>query len=313
MLGRDGERCAARARRRSWQPAAVAAGFLLLAASTGAVAVAGAGAAHASTGAGAAQASTGAVAVAAHASTGAGAGASPAQAGAAQASTGAVAVAVAAQASASPRVAAAQQVVAMLASHAVRGEPRGGGRLVATVAARRPITGARTVLPVLAQTVDRGGRFWLRVRLPGRTLKSRPPAAGWISASQTSLSTTPWHIVVDLGARRVAVYSGGQRLRSFRAIVGRRATPTPRGEYFVEEDVRVPANQAGAPFALALSARSHVLQEFEGGPGQIALHGLANIGGQLGSAVSHGCVRLTSGDVTWLAEHIDAGVPVSIV
>ena len=33
------------------------------------------------------------------------------------------------------------------------------------------------------------------------------------------------------------------------------------------------ASAAGGPYALATSARSNVLQEFEGGPGQIALHG----------------------------------------
>ena len=39
---------------------------------------------------------------------------------------------------------------------------------------------------------------------------------------------------------------------------------------------------AGGPFALALSARSNVLQEFAGGPGQIAIHGVANLGGTPG-------------------------------
>ena len=69
---------------------------------------------------------------------------------------------------------------------------------------------------------------------------------------------------------------------------------------------------AGAPYALALSARSDVLQEFEGGPGQIALHGIANLGGTIGTAVSHGCVRLANRSITWLAARISAGVPVTI-
>src|SRR6266852_3760526 len=49
-----------------------------------------------------------------------------------------------------------------------------------------------------------------------------------------------------------------------------------------------------AALTLALSARSNVLQEFAGGPGQIAVHGLKNVGGVLGSAASHGCVRLAN-------------------
>jgi hypothetical protein len=64
------------------------------------------------------------------------------------------------------------------------------------------------------------------------------------------------------------------------AVVGAPSTPTPQGRFFVEESVRMPAGEPGGPFALALSARSNALQEFEGGPGQIALHGLANLGGR---------------------------------
>jgi lipoprotein-anchoring transpeptidase ErfK/SrfK len=68
----------------------------------------------------------------------------------------------------------------------------------------------------------------------------------------------------------------------------------------------------GGPFALALSARSNVLQEFEGGPGQIAIHGVENLGGTPGTAVSHGCVRLANGIVRWLAARVGPGVPVTI-
>lgn len=72
------------------------------------------------------------------------------------------------------------------------------------------------------------------------------------------------------------------------------------------------AGQAGGPFALALSARSNVLQEFEGGPGQIAIHGRDNLGGTLGAAESHGCVRLASASIDWLAARIGPGTPVRI-
>ncbi|HLW95544.1 MAG TPA: L,D-transpeptidase, partial [Solirubrobacteraceae bacterium] len=67
-----------------------------------------------------------------------------------------------------------------------------------------------------------------------------------------------------------------------------------------------------APYALALSARSNALQEFDGGPGQIALHGVGNIGGVPGTAVSHGCIRLATPAITWLAMHITPGVAVTI-
>ena len=55
-----------------------------------------------------------------------------------------------------------------------------------------------------------------------------------------------------------------------------------------------------------------MLQEFDGGPGQIALHGLANVGGVPGTAVSHGCVRLDTDAMRWLVARVGPGVPVTI-
>ena len=224
------------------------------------------------------------------------------------------AAAQAAPATARPHIAAHQDTVALLAAQSVRSGPTTGDAVVAHVKAHGTMTRARTVLPVLGQSIDSTGGSWLQVRLPGRTLKGKePPATGWISAANTRSSATDWHLVVNRRARSVTVYNNGRRVRSYKAIVGKRSTPTPLGEFFVEENVRLPGGRPGAPFALATSARSKVFQEFEGGPGQIALHGLTNVGGSLGTAVSHGCVRLANRSISWLAARIKPGDPVTIV
>jgi lipoprotein-anchoring transpeptidase ErfK/SrfK len=101
-------------------------------------------------------------------------------------------------------------------------------------------------------------------------------------------------------------------VRTLPAIVGKPSTPTPGGRFFVEESVRMLPGHPGGPFALALSARSNVLQEFEGGPGQIAIHGVENLGGTMGTAASHGCVRVSNRSSRWLAARIAPGVPVTI-
>ena len=113
----------------------------------------------------------------------------------------------------------------------------------------------------------------------------------------------------------MTVYRLGHAVRVFKAIVGKPSTPTPLGDFFVEESVHLHATTIGAPFALALSARSNVIQEFAGGPGQIALHGLDNIGGVLGTAVTHGCIRLADSAMRWLVTwgRIGPGVPVTII
>jgi lipoprotein-anchoring transpeptidase ErfK/SrfK len=202
-------------------------------------------------------------------------------------------------------VPASRPLVVLLEDHVARERPHARARRIESVRARRPLTGVRTVLPVLRRAV-RGS--WLLVRLPGR-----PNAhTGWIRATGTRGASTAWHIVVRLSTRRVAVYRDGHVLRRFRAVVGAPSTPTPRGRFFVEEALALSPVDAGNPFALATSARSEVLQEFEGGPGQIALHGTNGLSDALGTAASHGCIRLSTPAITWLARRIGAGVPIAV-
>ncbi|MBI2692107.1 MAG: L,D-transpeptidase [Solirubrobacterales bacterium] len=179
-----------------------------------------------------------------------------------------------------------QRVVAMFAPHKVRAKPGVNSKVVARVKTTRPITGMRTKLPVLATKRDAKGRLWLQVRTPGRAIgEANPPQKG---------------------------YRAGQEQKEYSVVIGAPSTPTPNGEFFVEESVKLPKSASGAPYALALSARSSVFQEFEGGPAQVAIHGRDNVGGTLGTAVSHGCVRASTSAVTWLSRHIGQGVPVTI-
>ena len=186
--------------------------------------------------------------------------------------------------------------------------PSEGSAPVSLIPASRPITGERTVLPVLGRSTGTHGIRWLRVMIPGRP----NGRTGWIEQSGTVPSTTAWHIVVETARRRVVVYDAGKAVRTFSAIVGTPSTPTPLGVFFVEEVVQMPPTSPGAPYALALSARSAVFQTFDGGPGQIAIHGLENVGGVLGTDVSHGCVRLANAAMDWLVLHIASGVPVTV-
>jgi L,D-transpeptidase catalytic domain len=202
----------------------------------------------------------------------------------------------------------AHELALLLRPHMARSAPDERSVGLRLVGSRRPLTGERTVLPVLGHRTDADGRRWLRVGLPGRPNGH----TGWIRQRSTVSSTTSWHVVVDLSMRRTIVYNRGRAARFFRAIVGKPSTPTPTGEFFVEESIQMRRGDPGAPYALALSARSNVLQEFDGGPGQIALHGLGNIGGELGSAVSHGCVRLDNEAMRWLVLRIRPGVRVRI-
>jgi lipoprotein-anchoring transpeptidase ErfK/SrfK len=206
---------------------------------------------------------------------------------------------------AASRVPTSRPVVVLLHDHVARSWPNARARRIDYVDARRPLTGVRTVLPVLGYAIRRS---WVQVRLPGRPNGHK----GWIPTHHTRRTSTEWHISLRLSTRRVTVYHDGRATRRFKAVVGTPSTPTPLGHFFIEEALTLSSGHAGGPFALATSARSEVLQEFEGGPGQVALHGTHGLSGAPGTAASHGCVRLRTDAITWMARRIGAGVPLTI-
>ena len=225
--------------------------------------------------------------------------------------TGQTAVASAASATntrASSHLRPLQQLAVLDYEHRAYQSPRTTARLTASIPAHRPITGEQTTLPVIGNSTDRHGQRWLKVMLPGRPNSS----SGWIKRAGTQPQTTGWSILVNTTARHVWVYYRGQLTRAFPAVVGKPSTPTPTGRFFVEETVIMPSSEPGGPYALALSARSNVLQQFDGGPGQIAIHGRDGLGGTPGQAESHGCMRLTTANIDWLASRIGPGTPVTI-
>lgn len=149
---------------------------------------------------------------------------------------------------------------------------------------------------------------WLRVYLPVRPNHS----TAWIRESAVKLRYDAYRVDVLLHRHRLLLWRRG-RLISRQVIgVGKVATPTPPGVYYVIQLFRLtdPGGPFG-PYALGLSAYSNVLRSFGGGPGQVALHG-TNDPGSIGSNVSHGCIHLRNPEVTKLAHLLPLGTPVQI-
>lgn len=191
-------------------------------------------------------------------------------------------------------------------------------RAIGRVATHGHWGGGRNRLLVLssAQVADprHGGerRLWLRVALPQRPNGS----SGWIEAGNAVLRTTPWRIEISTRTRRVTVRRAGRVVRRFGAVVGARATPTPHGLFAVYEPIRQPDPGAFlGPWALHLTAFSNVLENFGGGPGRVAIHGRsgASLADPLGTARSHGCVRVRNDEIRFLARVARAGTPVRIL
>jgi lipoprotein-anchoring transpeptidase ErfK/SrfK len=160
-------------------------------------------------------------------------------------------------------------------------------------------------------SAERAGRVWLEVLLPIRPTGR----SGWIPRDNVVLRRTRWWIDVRLRSRRVTVYRDGRWLRSVHAVVGAPRTPTPRGLAAIYERNPQPDPRAFlGPWALSLTALSHVLESYGGGPGRVAIHGRggAALRDPLGSARSHGCIRVDSAAVDWLARRVPPGTPVRI-
>jgi len=171
--------------------------------------------------------------------------------------------------------------------------------------------GTPTQLLVLGSRVDASGRPWVRVRLD-----YRPNGfAAWINAEDTILFRDTWRIAVSRAQRKLRVYRANRLVRSFAVVVGKRSTPTPAGLFAVAAELRQPdPGEFEGSWVLPLTAHSDVLQHFEGGDGQIALHGRGGTSliDPLGSARSHGCVRMANAAIGWIAGHVPIGTPVRV-
>jgi hypothetical protein len=164
---------------------------------------------------------------------------------------------------------------------------------------------------VLATAKDAEERQWIRVRLPIRPNGT----SGWILADMVQLTRTPYRILISTRQRIVRLLRLGRVVRSFRAVVGMPRYPTPHGLFSIGERVPQPDPRAFlGPWALHLTAFSPTLLDFGGGPGTIGIHGRGGTSllDPLGSARSHGCIRIDNAAIRLLASVAREGTPVLI-
>jgi lipoprotein-anchoring transpeptidase ErfK/SrfK len=147
---------------------------------------------------------------------------------------------------------------------------------------------------------EAGGRTWLKVRLPIRPNGS----AGWMPRNRVRLALSRRFITIDLSRRLLRVYKRGRVLKRFKVVVGAPSTPTPRGLFAIYDRVRQPDPKGfTGPWVLPITAHSEKLRKFDGGPGVVGLHGRgpASLGDPLGSARSHGCIRMDNSRIRYLS------------
>lgn len=155
---------------------------------------------------------------------------------------------------------------------------------------------------------------WLHVRLPWRP----NDAAGWVNADDVVLEVTPWRIEVSTARRTLTLVRAGTPVRTVSVVVGKPSTPTPLGLFAIVWAIPWHPNDFLGSWVLQLTAHSDVLQHFDGGDGTVGIHGRGGTSllDPLGSADSHGCIRLANSAIDWLVGTVGLarlpGTPVQI-
>ncbi|ABG51359.1 MAG: L,D-transpeptidase [Trichodesmium sp. St16_bin4-tuft] len=123
-------------------------------------------------------------------------------------------------------------------------------------------------------------------------------------------------VVLRIGERRVYVYEGEKEVASYPVAVGKPGWETPKGNFKVIQMVENPKWQnpwtgevmpAGPNTALGL----RWIGFWTDGKDSIGFHGTPTVG-SIGSAASHGCVRMYNEDVIKLFQKVQVGTEVVV-
>lgn len=179
------------------------------------------------------------------------------------------------------------------------------GRVLAQVGAQTEF-GSPSALSV-ART--RRGR-WLAVRTPVLPNGS----LGWIDARAGGLSfaRSRVEVEVDLSRRELRMRTGDRIIRTVPVAVGRESSETPAGHFAVTD--KLSGSRYSADYGcciLALSGHQPNLPPGWSGGSRLAIHGTPNPG-DIGRAVSAGCLHASARDLSFLMRRVPLGTPVVI-
>jgi lipoprotein-anchoring transpeptidase ErfK/SrfK len=187
-----------------------------------------------------------------------------------------------------------------------RSGPRDDAAAIATLETSTP-EGTANIVLIVGRAHDAEGRLWVRVRLP--VLPNN--TTGWVARGALGgYVEVRTRLVVDLTHFTATLSRDGRTI--FRAMVGvgRREWPTPRGEFYIRNQLTEFRSPFYGPVAFGTSARSAVLTDWPAG-GFIGIHG-THRPDLLPGRVSHGCIRMRNADILRLARLMPVGTTVTI-
>jgi lipoprotein-anchoring transpeptidase ErfK/SrfK len=159
---------------------------------------------------------------------------------------------------------------------------------------------------VFVVTEDDGGE-WLKVLLQARPNHTE----GWIRRTDVTLSETRTHIELQKSTFHLKAWDGDRLVAEADVVIGKDATYTPVGTFYIAEKIAKEAGGAYGPWILALNGYSESLDSFDGGMPQLAFHG-TNKPELIGTQASNGCVRMPDEVDQILADQMPAGTPITV-
>lgn len=204
-----------------------------------------------------------------------------------------------------PRVVREPQVLVRLARDVpIRTSP-GRGRMIGVMPARSMYIKDPMTVWVRKISPD---RRWGYVRVPW----SARVQHGWISLAGLKVVITRTVVIASLRDRRVRVWQRGRKVVDVPAAIGGSASPTPRGEFFITDQVAItPASPSFGSHAFGISAIQPRTPPGWTGGNQMAIHGTGDPS-SIGRAVSAGCLRVSERALSRLRPLLEPGTPVII-
>jgi hypothetical protein len=188
----------------------------------------------------------------------------------------------------------------------VRSRPSSKARRVATLST--VTTDGTQNLVLVMDGVDLSARqTWYHLRLPILPNNSM----GWVKRGYLSrLHTVHTHLYVNRKSFKATLERDGVPIFKTFVGVGKPYWPTPRGEFYIRDELTNFGDPFYGPIAFGTSARSAVLTDWPGG-GFVGVHG-TNEPGILPGQVSHGCIRMRNPAIVQLARLMPVGTPLTI-
>ncbi len=146
---------------------------------------------------------------------------------------------------------------------------------------------------------------WIKLRVPmypnGKT--------GWVPRDVLNVFVlVHTQLVINRAAQQLTLKRNGRTILKVPVGVGKAATPTPAGHFWITEGFPS-ENPAYGPFAFATSAYSN-LTDWPGG-GVVGIHG-TDQPWLVPGRPSHGCIRLHNSDIMRLVPRVPIGTAVLI-